>query len=63
MASKRDRRVAFADDVDTDNKKARSDDQPSSNAGAFKRSGQCTFSMHGNVCIHIRIENVQMVVN
>ena len=30
MASKRDRKVAFADDVDIENKKARSGDQPRS---------------------------------
>ena len=38
MASKRDRKVAFADDVDIENKKARSDDQPSSDKIKFKRS-------------------------
>lgn len=38
MASKRDRRVAFADDVDIENKKARSDDQPNRNTAAFRKS-------------------------
>ena len=28
MASKRDRKVAFADDVETENKKARSEEEP-----------------------------------
>ena len=44
MASKRDRKVAFADDVDIENKKARSDDHPKSDEikiNKFKRSEYC----------------------
>ena len=36
MASKRERKVAFADNVDIENKKARTDDQP--NKVKFQRS-------------------------
>lgn len=57
MASKRDRRVAFADDVDTENKKARRDDRPSSDIAAFERSEYYIFEAflaHGNLhmCMH-----------